>query len=38
MSKVLVLGSTGMIGFSIAKRFQLNGWTVYGLARDEKKS
>eukprot|EP01114_Cavostelium_apophysatum_P011020 TRINITY_DN25189_c0_g1_i1.p1 TRINITY_DN25189_c0_g1~~TRINITY_DN25189_c0_g1_i1.p1 ORF type:complete len:153 (-),score=31.44 TRINITY_DN25189_c0_g1_i1:548-1006(-) len=38
MSRVLVLGATGHIGFSIALRYSLEGWTVYGLTRDQNKA
>ena len=38
MSRVLVLGATGIIGFSAARWFALHGWTVYGLSRTEEKA
>jgi len=38
MSKVLVLGATGYIGFAIAQAFVRNGYKVYGLARTQEKA
>jgi len=38
MSRVLVLGATGYIGFPVAKAFERLGYRVYGLARSEEKA
>ncbi|EFA81918.1 hypothetical protein PPL_05150 [Heterostelium album PN500] len=38
MSSVLVLGSTGAIGFDIAAAFLNKGFKVYGLTRDQEKA
>jgi len=35
--RVLVLGSTGIIGFGISKLFASQGWTVYGLTKTPSK-
>jgi len=37
MSKVLVLGATGIIGFPIARKFVAEGYRVYGLTTSESK-
>jgi len=38
MSRVFIIGATGIIGLSIAKRFQQEGWKVFALARTEDKA
>jgi len=37
MSRVFILGSTGIIGYNVAKQFAQRGWTVYGLVRSAEK-
>jgi len=38
MCKVFVFGATGFIGNALAKRFQINGYEVTGLTRNEEKA
>jgi len=38
MSTVLVLGSTGLIGFAVATAFSRQGYQVYGVTRQEDKA
>jgi len=38
MSKVLVLGATGLVGFAVSQAFVRNGYKVYGLARSQEKA
>jgi len=38
MSKVVIAGAAGYIGFAIAQAFRRDGWTVYGIVRNEKQA
>jgi nucleoside-diphosphate-sugar epimerase len=38
MSKVLVVGAAGYIGFAIAQAFRRDGWNVYGIVRNEQQA